>query len=161
MEVGEIGLETDQDPSVLEVPAVNWAKLVGVKRVQYIKMGHAPKVDAEEPNDWDLGNAVKNGEAIRHRPAIADDEHNKRPKSPQNARLARETTARQNARRILSLYKKKLSTRYGLIFYEDRKIVAKNMRTTVISLLHEGHPDINKMLMTARHCLGPRITEAI
>ena len=48
MEEGEIDSETDQDPSVLEVP-VNWAKYVGVKGVQYIKMGHAPKVDSEEP----------------------------------------------------------------------------------------------------------------
>ena len=58
MEEGEIGSDTDQDPSVLEVPAINWAKYVGVKSVQYIKMGHAPRVDAEEQNNWDLGNAV-------------------------------------------------------------------------------------------------------
>ena len=62
MEEGEIDSETDQDPSVLEVPAVNWAKYVGVKTVQYIKMGQAPKVDAEEPNDWDLGNALRETE---------------------------------------------------------------------------------------------------
>ena len=51
---GEIDSETGQDPSVLQVPAVNWANHVGVKSVQYIKMGHAPEVDADEPNDWDL-----------------------------------------------------------------------------------------------------------
>ena len=62
MEEGEIDSETDQDPSVLKVPAVNWVKYVGVKSVQYIKMGHAPKVDAEEPNDWGLGNAVRETE---------------------------------------------------------------------------------------------------
>ena len=62
MEVGEIGSETDQDQSVLEVPAINWAKYVGVKSVQYIKMGHAPKMDAEEPNNWDLGNVVSETE---------------------------------------------------------------------------------------------------
>ena len=32
MEEGEIGSETDQDPSVLKVPAVNWAKCVGVNK---------------------------------------------------------------------------------------------------------------------------------
>ena len=62
LEEGEINSETDQDPSVLEVPAINWAKNMGVKSVQYIQMGHAPKVDAEEPNGWDLGNAVKETE---------------------------------------------------------------------------------------------------
>ena len=56
---GEIDSEADQDPSVLEVPAVNWAKYIGVKSVQYIKIRHAPKVDAEETNDWDLGNALR------------------------------------------------------------------------------------------------------
>ena len=30
MEEGEIGSESEQDPSVLEVPAINWAKYVGV-----------------------------------------------------------------------------------------------------------------------------------
>ena len=41
------------------VPRVSWAKYVGVESVQYIEMGHATKVDAEEPNNWDLGNAVR------------------------------------------------------------------------------------------------------
>ena len=62
MEEGEIDSESNQDPSVLEVPAVNWAKYVGVTSVQYIKMGHAPRTTAEEPNDLDLGNAVRESE---------------------------------------------------------------------------------------------------
>ena len=37
MEEGEIESETDQDPSILEVPAINWARYVGVKSVQYVK----------------------------------------------------------------------------------------------------------------------------
>ena len=60
-----------------------------------------------------------------------------------------------------SLNKKKLSTRYGLVFYEDRIIVPKNLRTTIISLLHKGHPAINKITMAARHFWWPRISEAI
>ena len=58
MEKGELESDTDQELSVLELPSVSWAKNVGVKNFQYIKMGHAPKVNAEEPKDWDLGNAV-------------------------------------------------------------------------------------------------------
>ena len=61
MEEGEIDSESDQDPSILEVPAINWAKYAGVKSVQYIKMGHAPRT-TEEPNDWDFGNAVRESE---------------------------------------------------------------------------------------------------
>ena len=59
MEEGEIGSESEQDPSILEVPAINWAKYVGVKSVQYIKMGHAPKVDAIEQNNWDVMSKVQ------------------------------------------------------------------------------------------------------
>ena len=50
MEEGDIGSEKDQDSSVLEVPTVNGAKNVGVKNVQYIKMGHAPKWTQKSPS---------------------------------------------------------------------------------------------------------------
>ena len=62
MEEGEIESETDQDPSILEVPAWNWARYVGVKSVQYKKMGHAPKVAALDENTWDLEQAVRETE---------------------------------------------------------------------------------------------------
>ena len=62
LQEGEINSDSDQDPSILKVPAVNWAKYVGVKSVQYIKLGYAPRTTAEEPNDWDLGNAVRESE---------------------------------------------------------------------------------------------------
>ena len=51
MEEGEIDSESDHDPSVLEVPAVNWAK-----------MGQALGTTTEEPKDWDLGKAVRESE---------------------------------------------------------------------------------------------------
>ena len=58
-------------------------------------------------------------------------------------------------------HKKKLSSRFGLVFIEDKIIVPKNLRTTIISLLHKGHPAINKMSLAARHFWWPRMTEAI
>ena len=57
--MAEIGLDTNQDPSVLEVQATYWAKYVGVKSVQDSKMDQTPRVNAEGPNDWDLDNAVR------------------------------------------------------------------------------------------------------
>ena len=42
MEEGEIDSETDQHQCVMEVPAWNWARYVGVKSVPCVKMGHAP-----------------------------------------------------------------------------------------------------------------------
>ena len=62
IEEGEIDSETDQDPSILDVPAWSWANYVGVKRVQYVKMGHARKVAAQEENNWDLEQAVRETE---------------------------------------------------------------------------------------------------
>ena len=49
MEEGEIESET----------AINWARYLGVKSVQYVKRGHAPKVLAQEENNWDLQQAVR------------------------------------------------------------------------------------------------------
>ena len=161
MEEGEIESETDQDPSVLEVPAINWARYVGVKSVQYVKMGHAPKVAAMEENNWDLGQAVRETE---------------RNFSTDLQLLMNETTndptllktlvclERQQHEQIPDEYlphKKKLSTRFGLVFIEDKIFVHKNLRTTIVSLLHKGHPAINKMTAAARHFWWPKMTEAI
>ena len=161
MEEGEIGSESEQNPSVLDVPAINWAKYVGVKRVQYIKMGHTPKVDAIEQNNWDLGNAVRETEQ-----QIATDLHLLRTETTNNPSLLKTLVCleRQQPDYVpedYSKYKKKPSSRYGLVFYEDKINVPKNLRTTVISLLHKGHPAINKMSMAARHFWWPRITGAI
>ena len=51
MEEGENSSDSEMAPSVLAVPTINWANYVGVKSVQYIKMGHAPKVQALEQNN--------------------------------------------------------------------------------------------------------------
>ena len=58
-------------------------------------------------------------------------------------------------------HRKKLSSRFGLVFIEDKTIVPKNLRATVIRLLHKGHTAINQMTLTARHFWWPRMTEAI
>ena len=59
MEEGEINSELDQEPAVLELPAVNLAGYVGVMKVQYVKMGHALNLSAQEENNWDLEKAVR------------------------------------------------------------------------------------------------------
>ena len=45
-------------------------------------------------------------------------------------------------------HKKKLSSRFGLVFIEDKIIVPKNLRN--IQLLHKGHPATNKMSLATR-----------
>ena len=62
MEEGEISSDSEKAPSVLEVPTINWANYLGVKSVQYNKMGHAPRIQAPEPNDWDQENTVRQPE---------------------------------------------------------------------------------------------------
>ena len=161
MEEGEIESESEHDPSVLEVPATNWAKYVGVKRVQYIKMGHAPIVDAIKQNNWDLGNAVRETEK-----QLATDLQLLMTETTNDPSLLKtlvclERQQHDNIPEEYFIYKKKLSSRYGLVFYEDKIIVPKNLRTTIISLLHKGHPAIDKMSMAARHFWWSRITEAI
>ena len=161
MEEGEIESETEQDPSILEVPAIKWALYVGVKSVQYVKLGHAPKIAAQEENNWDLTQAVRETE---------------RNFSTDLQLLMNETTndptllktlvclERQQHDQIPDEYlphKKKLLSRFGLVFIEDKIIVPKNLRTTIISLLHKGHPAINKMTAAARRFLWPKMTEAI
>ena len=121
MEKGKIGSETDQDPSVLEVPAINWDKYLGVKSVQNIKMGNAPKVDAEEPNDWDLGNAVRETEK-----QFATDLQLLMTETTNEPSLLKilvclERQQHDNIPEGYSLYKKKLPSRYGLVFYKDKK----------------------------------------
>ena len=162
MEEGKIDSETDKDPSVLEVPAVNWAIYVGVKSVQYIKMGHAPIVDAEEPNNWDLGNAVSETEKKQ----FSTDLQLLMTETTNDLSLLKTLVCLERQQHEIvpdaySFYRKMLSTRYGQVFYEDRTIVMKNLKTTVISLLLKGHPAINKMSMAARHFWWPRFTEAI
>ena len=68
---------------------------------------------------------------------------------------------RQQQDQILDEYqphKKKLTSRFGLIFIEDKIIVPKNLRTTIISLLHKNHPAINEMTTVARHFWWPKKT---
>ena len=56
---GEVSSDSELAPSVLEEPTINWANNVGIKSVQYIKMGHSPKVQAFEQKSWDLENTVR------------------------------------------------------------------------------------------------------
>ena len=151
MEEGENESETDQDPSILEVPAKNWACYVGVKSVQYVKMGQAPKVLAQEVNNWDLEQVVR--EIEKH---FSTDLQLLMSETTNDPVLLKTLVCleRQQHDQIPDEYlphKKKLSSRFGLVFIEDKIIVPKNLRTTIISSLHKGHPAINKTTTAARH----------
>ena len=151
MEEGEIESETGQDPSILEVPAINWARYVGVRSVQYVKMGHAPRVMAQEVNNWDLEQAVR--ETEKNFPA---DLQLLLSETTNDPTLLKTLVCLERQQQVKIPYeyqphKKKLSSWFGLVFIEDKIIVPKNLRTTIISLLQKGHPAINKMTTAARH----------
>ena len=161
MEEGEIESETDQDPSILEVPAINWARYVGVKCVQYVKMGHAPKVLAQKANNWELEQAVRETEKN-----FSTDLQLLMSETTNDPVLLKTLVCleRQQHDQIPDEYlphRKELSSRFGLVFIEDKIIVPKNLRTTIISLLHKSHPAIIKMTTAARHFWWPKMTEAI
>ena len=161
MEEGEIESETDQDPSILEVPAWNWARYVGVKSVQYVKMGHAPKVAALDENIWDLEQPVRETEKN-----FSTDLQLLMTETTNDPTLLKTLVSLERQQHELipeeyQMHKRKLSSLFGLVFIEDKIIVPKNPRATIISLLHKGHPAINKMSLAARHFWWPRMTEAI
>ena len=158
MEEGEI--ESDQDPSILEVPAWNWARYVGVKSVQYVKMGHALKIAALDENTWDLEQAVQETEKN-----FSTDLQLLMTETTNDPTLLKTLVSLERQQHELipeeyQMHKRKLSSRFGLVFIEDKIIVPKNLRATIISLLHKGHPAINKMSPAARHFWWPRMTEA-
>ena len=161
MEEGEIDSETNQDPSVLEVPAINWARYVEVKSVQYVKMGHAQRIAAEEQNNWNLEQAVRETEKN-----FSTDLQLSMTETPNDPNLPKTLVCleRQEHEMILDEYKthrRKLSSRFGLVFVEDRIILPKKLRNTEFSLLHKGHPAINKMTLAARHFWWPKMADAI
>ena len=58
-------------------------------------------------------------------------------------------------------YQKQLSTIFGVVFYDNRIIIPKALRTTIILLIHKGHAVINKMTAAAKPFWWPRITRDI
>ena len=58
-------------------------------------------------------------------------------------------------------YKNHLSTRFGVVFSDDKIIIPQALRRTIITLLHKGHPAINKMSAAAKPFWWPKLTKEI
>ena len=54
-----------------------------------------------------------------------------------------------------------LSTRFGLLFYNDKIVIPKNMRSTIIAMLHQGHISTAKMDQLAEAFWWPGIHREI
>ena len=161
MEEGEISSDSELAPSVPEVPTINWANYLGVKSVQYIKMGHAPRKQAMEPKNWDHEYTIRETEKefATDRQILMTETTND-PKRLKTL-VCLERKQYDNIPKEYNQYKRKLSTRYELVFFEEKILVPANLPTTVITLLHKRHPAINKMTMVAKLFWWPKLTEGI
>ena len=142
--------ETESTSSIesLGVPAINFKKYVGATGVRYIQMGQASHV--QEENKWNLEKTIRQAEL----------------KFTTDLRtIARETTNDEKLLKTLGClerrkldqipeeyksYHKQLSTRFGVVFYDDRIIIPKSLRTTIIMVLHKGHAAMKKITAAAK-----------
>ena len=56
---------------------------------------------------------------------------------------------------------KNMSTRFGVVFYNDKIVIPKPLRKTFNLLLHKGHPAINKMTHAAKPFWLPKLNKDI
>ena len=54
-----------------------------------------------------------------------------------------------------------LSTRFGILFYNDRIVIPENLREIVLAMLHQGHPASSKMEMASETFWWPGIFKDI
>ena len=151
-------MSSDSDQTIA-VPAINFKRYLGATSVRYIQMGTASKVQYEDK--WDLEETVRQAEQkfstdLR---TIADETTN-------DEKLLKTLVCleRRNFEQIpeeYKQYKNNLSTRFGVVFYDDKIVIPKPLRQTVIMLLHKGHPAINKMSHAARPFWWPKLTKDI
>ena len=124
-------------------------------------MGHAPRISAKEKNDWNLEQAVRETEMN-----FSTDLQLLMNQTTNDSNLLKTSVCLERQQHEMipdeyQLHRRKLSSPFGLVFMEDRITVPKNLRTTVINLLHKGHPAINNMTLAARHFWWPKMSDAI
>ena len=117
-------------------------------------MGHAQQT-AEEQNDWNLEQAVRKRRSFFTGLQLLMTETTNDP----NLLKTLVCLERQQYEMIPEEYqthRRKLSSRFSLVFMEDRIMVPTNLRTTVISLLHKEQDDPGSSTL-----LVAKIAEAI
>ena len=144
-------IETMSSDQTIAVPAINFKRYLGATSVRYIQMGTASKVQFNKK--WDLEETIRQAEqkfSIDSR-TIADETTN-------DEKLIKTLLClkRRSYEQIPDEYKehhKNMSIRFGVVFYNDKIVIPKPLRKTVILLLHKGHSAINKMTHAAKTLL--------
>ena len=143
----------------LDVPAINFKRYLGTTEVRYIQMGQASHIQNE--NKWDLEETIRQAEQnfTTDLKTIATETTNDEKLLKTLVCLERRTL--EQIPDDYKTYYKQLSTRFGVVFYDDRIKKPKSLRTTIIMLLHKGHAAINKMTTAAKTFWWPRMTRDI
>ena len=127
-------------------------------------MGQAPIVDSADGEVWKMDKTVQE---VKKNFSSTDltlliKETAKDETLVETLILLRKTISRfDDIPEDYRMFKKKLSTRFGLVFFEDNIILPRGLRTTVITLLHKGHLASYKMQLSAKGLWWPRISESI
>ena len=127
---GEIPSVSELVHSVLKVPTINWASYISVKNVQYIKCPKNSNSWAKQLELWK--HSQRDWGGICDRSSVTNDGNHQWSEAPQ---ISFED---------YSQYERMLSTRYRLVFFEEKKIVSSNLRTNIVTLLHKGPPPSTK-----------------
>ena len=127
---------------------------MGATGVRYIQMGQASHV--QDNNTWDLEETIRQAEQklITDFKTIATETTNDEKLSKFLICLERRSIIQIPEE--YSHYRKQLSTRFGVVFFEDRIIIPESLRNTIIMQLHKGHPAINKMTPAAKPFWWPK-----
>ena len=141
------------------VPAINFKKYIGATGVRYIQTGQASHV--QEENKWDLEETIRQAEQ-----KFATDLRTNAKETTNDEKLLKilvclERRTLEQLPEEYKAYQRQLSTRFGVVFYDDRIIIPKSLRTTIIMLLHKGHAAINKMTAAAKPFWWPRLVRDI
>ena len=146
--------ETDSISSAysFDVPAINFKRYLGTAGVRYIQMGQASHIQGE--NKWALEEIIRQAEQ-----KFTTDLKTIPTETTNDEELLKTLVCleRRTLEQVPDDYKpnhKQLSTRFGVVFYDDRIIIPKSLRTTIIMLLHKGHAAIKKMTTAANYSGG-------
>ena len=145
--------------NTIVVPAINFKRYLGATGVRYINTGKASKIQTS--SDWDLEETVR--QVVQN---FATDLKTIAGETTNDEKLLKTLVCieQKTMEQIPEEYKgytKHLSTRFGVVFYDDKIIIPQTLRRTIITLLHKGHAAINKMSAAAKPFWWPKLKKEI
>ena len=145
--------------NTIAVPAINFKRYLGATGVEYINMGKASKIQTS--SDWDLKETVRQVDQkfATGLKTVAGETTNEEKLFKTVVCIERNTM--EQIPEEYKGYTKHLSTRFSVVFYDDKIIIPQTLRRTIITLPHKGHPAINKMSAAAKPFWWPKLTKQI